>query len=323
MTSDPFGPKSPGRNRQRPEPVPVPPALPPAISNGPALVAARMETAFAHRTWSIGSAHGRGRFNAFLVNRGIAQLRADNEAFELTGPFMLWLPRAANGIFRLLAGGEGYTFSVAEDFVWRTAGDSPVALHLRPLLDRTAVAAADRVAPCLGELRMSFEVLVRESREQQPGAAAVSGAHLMLLLLYLWRATDLVASASSMRGSAPTTAQRFRQLIELHYRENFRIDDYARRLGVTRAHLHEACLRATERTPLTLVHDRLTAEACARLEQTELPVEQVGYGLGFRDPGYFNRFFKKQTGRTPAAFRQELRAARPRSEAIASFAAWP
>ena len=47
---------------------------------------------------------------------------------------------------------------------------------------------------------------------------------------------------------------------------------------------------------MTLVHERLLEEARARLRQNELSVEQVGYSLGFRDPGYFNRFFKRLTG---------------------------
>ena len=44
-----------------------------------------------------------------------------------------------------------------------------------------------------------------------------------------------------------------------------------------------------------------------RLQQLDLPVEQIGYGLGFRDPAYFNRFFRKYRGASPG----ELPAADP------------
>ncbi|MGO8835130.1 MAG: helix-turn-helix domain-containing protein, partial [Roseiarcus sp.] len=67
---------------------------------------------------------------------------------------------------------------------------------------------------------------------------------------------------------------------------------------------------------------RLIEEACQRLEQTELSIEQIGYSLGFRDPGYFNRFFKRRRGVAPGAYRKT--AARRRSaDEVASFAAWP
>ena len=65
----------------------------------------------------------------------------------------------------------------------------------------------------------------------------------------------------------------------------------------------------------------LIHEACTRLQQLDLPVEQIGYGLGFRDPGYFSRFFQKHQGIPPGAYR---RRARPEQAKRGPFyAAWP
>ncbi|MDQ0473910.1 helix-turn-helix domain-containing protein [Labrys wisconsinensis] len=290
---------------------------------GSAVIAARMETAFAHRTWSTAGLDGRARCHAFFVGHGRASFTGDDgTTIDLVAPVLLWLPRPAVGAFQLLAGSDGVTLAVAEDFVWRTVGDSTLAAHLRLMLERVVIAPAERIAPHLAELGTAFSALVRESRDQPPGASAMMALHLGLVLLHLWRASGLGTATAGLRGTAATTAQRFRQLTELHYRENLRIDDYASMLGVTRAHLHDACLRTTGRTPLGLVHDRLVSEAKLRLEQTQVPVEQVGYGLGFRDPGYFSRFFKRLVGQSPGAFRQAAAAAHPAGEPT-SFAAWP
>ncbi len=296
------------------------PRLPPIGQTGSVVIGSPMEASFVRQTWSTASLDRRPRRHAFFVMRGRASFIAREGAeIDMKAPFILWLPRSALGEFRLEAGGDGVALSILEDFVWRAVGDSGVAMHLRPLLDRIAIATADRIAPHLDELATSFSALVRESREIQPGASVMMGLHLGVVLLRLWRASGL--DAFGARGAGASTVQRFRQLIELHYREGLGIDEFARLLGVTRSHLHDACARGAGATPLGLVHDRLIEEACQRLTQTELPIEQIGYSLGFRDPGYFNRFFKRQRGVAPGAWRKA--AARRRSGDDASFAAWP
>ena len=294
-------------------------AHPPA-SAGPAVIARRMETAFSGRTWSIGGIEGESRCQAFLVIHGEGAFAdAGGTIVELSAPFMLWLPRLALGEFRLPAGSDGVAASIAENFILRTVGDSPVAAHLRPLLSQTTVAPHDKIVANLAEIEIAFAALVRESHEQKPGAFAMMSHHLGSLLLHLWRASS---SNSTIRGTRATTVQRFRQLIELHYRDNLPIEAFAKMLGVTRTHLHDACGRSARCTPLKLVHERLLEEARLRLENTEFPVEQIAYGLGFSDPGYFNRFFKRQAGVSPGAYRQTIATARS-TIAAPSFAAWP
>lgn len=291
-----------------------------------ALMASRMQTALADQNWSLSNVNGSAsarRCNVFFVIRGHAIITAGEVTqLEMNGPSILWLPSSSSGDFRLTAGSEGFNFSVADDFVSRTVGESPLASLLRPMLGSILVLDADQIAPYTGELRASFEALVRESRDPKPGASVISGLHLGIVLVHLWRACGSTITLPNMRGAGAATVQRFQQLIELHYREHLRIEKAASLLGVTRAHLHQACITATGRTPLTLMHDRLIEEATLKLRETQIAVEQVGYSLGFRDPAYFNRFFKRKTGQSPAAFRNTAGATRSPAQP-ASFADWP
>ena len=148
----------------------------------------------------------------------------------------------------------------------------------------------------------------------------MAGLYLGLLLMHLWREGGLARASDALAAGAPT-AQRFRQLVELHYRDNLGLDDYARMLGVARAHLHDACARAFGRPPQRLVHERLIAEARVRLRDTAQTAEQIAYGLGFRDPAYFSRFFSRRVGMSPGAYRKASRVAPP--QAPTSFSAWP
>jgi AraC family transcriptional activator of pobA len=40
---------------------------------------------------------------------------------------------------------------------------------------------------------------------------------------------------------------------------------------------------------------------------TELSVSEIAYQLGYKDPSYFARVFRKSTGQAPADFRTAIR----------------
>ena len=286
-----------------------------------ALVATRIEAALADRTWSSAALDGARCFRAFFVKRGRAAfVGSEGARLELVAPQVLWLPFAAGGAFRLEAGGEGAALVATEDMVWRTIGDNALATQLRPLLDRTLLAPAARMAERLAEIDALFVALARELSDPGPGAPAMTGLYLGLVLMHLWRACDIARASDALSAGAPT-AQRFRQLVELHYRDNLSLDVFADMLGVTRAHLHEACVKALGRAPQQLVHERLHVEARMRLRETAQTIEQIAYSLGFRDPAYFSRFFSRRSGMSPGAYRKAARIAPPPD--ATSFSAWP
>jgi AraC family transcriptional activator of pobA len=59
----------------------------------------------------------------------------------------------------------------------------------------------------------------------------------------------------------------------------------------------------TGQTPIQLVHARIVLEAKRQLLYTDNPVRTIAYALGFEDAAYFTRFFARQAGVAPRAFR--------------------
>ena len=69
--------------------------------------------------------------------------------------------------------------------------------------------------------------------------------------------------------------------------------------------MREICQGMTGKSAGTLVQDRLVLEAQRLLIYTNATSSMVAYELGFKDPSYFSRFFKRRTGLSPMAFRNE------------------
>ncbi|WP_407915131.1 helix-turn-helix domain-containing protein [Kitasatospora sp. NE20-6] len=89
------------------------------------------------------------------------------------------------------------------------------------------------------------------------------------------------------------------------------IGRYARELGVSAAHLHEVVRRQAGRTPGQLIREQQTLEAKRLIAATNLTIRQIAAEVGFDDPAYFSRFFRRETGLSPVAFRREVREMHP------------
>jgi AraC family transcriptional activator of pobA len=78
---------------------------------------------------------------------------------------------------------------------------------------------------------------------------------------------------------------------------------YAREIGVTPGQLGRLCRELLGMSPLDAINARVLAEAQRSLVYSTLSIKQVAAELGFDDEAYFGRFFKKQAGAQPTAYR--------------------
>jgi AraC family transcriptional activator of pobA len=98
----------------------------------------------------------------------------------------------------------------------------------------------------------------------------------------------------------------FTNLIEQDYMHHHQLTFYATKIGISTAHLNAVCREFIQRSALDLIHARIMLEAKRNLVYTSLTIKTVAEMLGFADPAYFTRFFKRQAGLSPKGFRQQL-----------------
>jgi len=122
-----------------------------------------------------------------------------------------------------------------------------------------------------------------------------------LLRLSLWQAP--AAGSSVPQGSGPASFRRFRKLLEAQFAAQHQVQYYANALGMSEKTLSRVCLTAAGVPAKVLINQRLLLEAKRLLAHTSLAVQAIGRDLGFEEATNFVKFFRKEVGVTPLAFR--------------------
>ncbi|HEY4787433.1 MAG TPA: helix-turn-helix domain-containing protein [Bacteroidales bacterium] len=81
-------------------------------------------------------------------------------------------------------------------------------------------------------------------------------------------------------------------------------NDFALSLSVHVNHLNRAVKEITGRTTTWHITDRIMKEAQLLLKNTDWPIADIAWSLGFEYPSYFNNQFKKYAGKTPLNYRK-------------------
>ncbi|WP_080054980.1 helix-turn-helix domain-containing protein [Spirosoma aerolatum] len=102
----------------------------------------------------------------------------------------------------------------------------------------------------------------------------------------------------------------YEELIEYQFLTVREVSAYADQMHLTPNYLNHICKKVVGKTASQLIHERIVIEIQRLLTHTTQSIKEIGFQLGFDDPSYFVRFFKKHTGQTPAEFRQAILADR-------------
>ena len=262
--------------------------------------------------WTFGDARHRG----FVLESGGGRVSLPDGEFAFMSPCLIWLPSGAKARLLLNAGSRGISLAVDEVGLAGGIPVGPVAGQMRAALGQPMIHARLEVRQAK-RLLDTLAAIGEETSQDIPAAQEARRHLLALFFIATWRLSGPV-----LRETKPlprTIVQSFLHAVELHFREHWTIARYAQEVGVTPDRLNATVRRTTGRSPLSLIHARFMHEAEALLEDSSLQIAEIANELGFSDPAYFSRFYKRLSGRSPNRQRREV----VRTTGRGSFAAWP
>ncbi|RYY19426.1 MAG: helix-turn-helix domain-containing protein [Chitinophagaceae bacterium] len=101
--------------------------------------------------------------------------------------------------------------------------------------------------------------------------------------------------------------EEFLELLEKHVTRHKQVSNYTDLMSLSPYQLNEITKSSVGKTASELISEYILLEAKRYLLATPSQVKEIADLLGYDDPSYFIRFFKKQTGLSPEAFRQSLK----------------
>ena len=150
--------------------------------------------------------------------------------------------------------------------------------------------------------RLSDEVSIKELvsslvKNKSDEGLIYSYAHILL--------SKLKEQIQSSQGNATSIFEKFRLLIDDNVQHNYCAGEYAEMLEIPITTLIQEVKREVGKTPCKVITDRVIDYAQKRLSNTNDSSKMIAYQLGFDDPYYFIKYFKKNVGVTPTQFRKQ------------------
>lgn len=151
-----------------------------------------------------------------------------------------------------------------------------------------------------------LEGIEQEFHNENARSITVLRAYLHILLTQLHR-LYLVDHPDEDSQATSSLVRQFKQLVSGHFLTEHSVQDYAGRIGISTSHLRDTVKNVTGYAPGHFIRQKLILEAKRLLAHSNATVAEIGYHLNFEDSSYFGRFFKRETGMSPVAFRRQIR----------------
>lgn len=99
---------------------------------------------------------------------------------------------------------------------------------------------------------------------------------------------------------------KLKSLVEENYKTKHTASEYADLLFLSPKALGKQIKKHTGKTISNIINDRIILEAKRELLYSDKTIKEIGFELGFDDPAYFSRYFKKATEHSPEDFRKTI-----------------
>ena len=178
-------------------------------------------------------------------------------------------------------------------------------VHLR--LEKVLVTAGERQQFVMSGASASWHDLILYLVARHVGPAAAQAIAKFMLLQW-----HVDGQAPYVVFEAPTDHQdavvlEVQKWLEEYFAVAAPVEEMVKRSGLAERSFKRRFKKATGYSPIAYVQHVRIEEAKRRLERTDAPIDEISWAVGYEDPAFFRRLFKRITRITPGAYRHKFR----------------
>ena len=239
------------------------------------------------------------------VTAGRYRHMVDFDTYECTAGSLLTLQPGQVHRFGNLVGWKGWVLLFRSDLVAPEEARSRLdELELfgrvEGLPTHLQLAGAARQAVTESVERMAVDAGLRAPA---PAVNALLQNQLQALLIRLRLAHDGSTHEQRLEPVVLKRFRRYRTTVEREFRRWHSVAQYAKRLGCSQRSLNRATIEVAQTSAKSMLTQRIVLEAKRLLAHSALPVARIAEELGFDEATNFVKFFRREAGITPGAFR--------------------
>ncbi len=251
--------------------------------------------------WEINEHLHTDLFQIFIISSGEGVLIQDNNKIVLKAPCILLIPTNTFHGFEFQSDVSGEVLTISEQFMETIFTNSPLILLELNKAKQYSFNLENQDA--LNDLLYLKSKIVKEITENNTYKQLCLQSLFQLFFVGLHSQNTFENEKEIANNRTLTYFHNFQKLIKKTLPESKLIKEYANDLRITPVHLNRICQSLVQKSALQVVHDYAITEAKKYLVYTSYSVSEISYLLNFKDPAYFSRLFKKQTGSSPNQFR--------------------
>ena len=247
--------------------------------------------------------HRHDYFYILALKKGTGRHEIDFTSHRIRDHSVFFMRPGQVHQLRLKAASAGFLMQFKADFYYSV--DKASAKLLRRASQKN-VCPLD--AKKFRRLLSILGYIYQEYTNQQDGYQEIIKANLGIFFIELLRhRQDHKSPSDNVNTYLAERLEAFLELLELPGFKQNKVSKYADMLNLSTYQLNAITRKGLGKTSSELINEHVILESKRYLLATSNQVNQIAYHLGYEDVSYFIRFFKKHTGYSPEAFRNNFK----------------